>query len=536
MVSLMLFLDLNKRVYNHVPGECSFVPSIETGAVDVAWMDNRTLVVSTGSDLNNATNATKGGLLLWRIDGHDSFRLELRVGDRKKSKGRRVQPLNPYRISFTFDPKRGGIFAVVNVRVGRAPTDSVELLQLDGPEAPLQAGLHDKMKTKKAWGLAYASRKSSFCGFRWWPHAYTHTPFTSGRLLLEFRRSGRFIWVRDTQTGAQTNFRNAWAAELLGAPVDCVRLGNDCLLALTHERLVHVELKQETGVFRCDDLHRFPRSPFRLTISEEQQCRLIAATAHPDRFVFAVRSSASKAKLHEVDVNTRAVRLIGPLRLPSGRIGGLHVHAGVLYVIARNASQITSIHALDPVDGRVLRVVEVEDSEAAGITRRGFPPAALAFHDHSVVFLEQLIVGEPPNRVLQPRLCRLDLRSGAWTAVETPVVAEIAASCWYSEWAEGESTWLEPVDLLHVDQDGAIRLHVRTSIRSAFDRRSSTAFSAHTWRSYQLHGQAAANNSRPTDPLCFSQPKSLLRMAFEALDPADLRRRPQTATIERIYR
>ncbi|KAI6233189.1 hypothetical protein M3Y99_00944700 [Aphelenchoides fujianensis] len=135
MVSLMLFLDLNKRVYNHVPGECSFVPSIETGAVDVAWMDNRTLVVSTGSDLNNATNATRGGLLLWRIDGHDSFRLELRVGDRKKAKGRRVEPLNPYGISFTFDPKRGGIFAVVNVRVGRAPTDSVELLQLDGREA-----------------------------------------------------------------------------------------------------------------------------------------------------------------------------------------------------------------------------------------------------------------------------------------------------------------------------------------------------------------------------------------------------------------
>lgn len=32
--------DLNKRVYNHVPGECSVIQAIQTGASDMVFFDN----------------------------------------------------------------------------------------------------------------------------------------------------------------------------------------------------------------------------------------------------------------------------------------------------------------------------------------------------------------------------------------------------------------------------------------------------------------------------------------------------------------
>ncbi|KAI6221880.1 hypothetical protein M3Y99_01528500 [Aphelenchoides fujianensis] len=284
-------------------------------------------------------------------------------------------------------------------------------------------------------------------------------------------------------------------------------LGADRWLVLTQEHLVQLELDGTIGEFRFDVLHHLPPSRFGL------RGRLISPTGDPNRFVFATCSSASNAELHLVDVQTRAVWPSGSLQLASGWIGGLHVHAGVLYVVGRDASRITSIYALDPTDGRLIRVVK------AAITHRGFPPSALAFHDHSAVFLEQLIVQIEgrEDRVLQPRVCRLELRSGEWTAAETPIVDEIAASCWYSEWKEAETTWLEPVDLLHVDKKGTIKMHVRASLPGT---RTITGRRLYTWRSYRLHGQ----------------PISLLRLAFEAIDPADRRALPQTATIERVYR
>jgi hypothetical protein len=30
-----MYMDLNKRVYNHVPGECNTIASMENGAVDI---------------------------------------------------------------------------------------------------------------------------------------------------------------------------------------------------------------------------------------------------------------------------------------------------------------------------------------------------------------------------------------------------------------------------------------------------------------------------------------------------------------------
>ncbi|KAI6233151.1 hypothetical protein M3Y99_00940300 [Aphelenchoides fujianensis] len=191
-----------------------------------------------------------------------------------------------------------------------------------------------------------------------------------------------------------------------------------------------------------------------------------------------------------MDVNSRAVRPIGALGLADGQIGGLHVHAGRLHVVERDAARITRIHALDPADGRVLRMVDVKDREETGVTRRDFSPAALAFHDHSAVFLEQLIVETEgrEERVLQPRLGRLDLRSGEWTTVDSPIVTEIATSCWYSEWQEGVVHMGEPTDLLHADESGGITLHVRTSHSSANGEAFYTGKPTWTWRSYRLPG------------------------------------------------
>ncbi|KAI6180742.1 Paraoxonase [Aphelenchoides besseyi] len=151
LINFMLFLDLNKRVYNHVSGECSFLPGVEFGASDVAWMDNRTVIMTSGTNLNNVTNATNGALVMWRIDGHETFRLELRSSTKKPT------AFNPYGLSYYFDPKRGGIFAVVNLQ---SRADTIELLQIDSTQPrylkrirrPIQSALFTSLRDVQLLG------------------------------------------------------------------------------------------------------------------------------------------------------------------------------------------------------------------------------------------------------------------------------------------------------------------------------------------------------------------------------------------------
>lgn len=44
-----LYFDLNKRVYNHVPGECSYLGGAERGVGDVQLVNNHTLIASSVS-------------------------------------------------------------------------------------------------------------------------------------------------------------------------------------------------------------------------------------------------------------------------------------------------------------------------------------------------------------------------------------------------------------------------------------------------------------------------------------------------------
>jgi hypothetical protein len=56
-----MFFDFNKRVYNHVPGECSYVTGTNRGVVDVHLINNFTLIMSTVSliSLKSAANQEK---------------------------------------------------------------------------------------------------------------------------------------------------------------------------------------------------------------------------------------------------------------------------------------------------------------------------------------------------------------------------------------------------------------------------------------------------------------------------------------------
>uniref|UniRef100_A0A7E4VBC3 Arylesterase n=1 Tax=Panagrellus redivivus TaxID=6233 RepID=A0A7E4VBC3_PANRE len=64
-----LELDLHKRVYNHVPGECHHSHSLRVGAAQIVMFDN-TVIFTGGADLNNATNST-GALYAWAMDTRD---------------------------------------------------------------------------------------------------------------------------------------------------------------------------------------------------------------------------------------------------------------------------------------------------------------------------------------------------------------------------------------------------------------------------------------------------------------------------------
>lgn len=53
-----MYMDLNKRVYNHVPGECNSIASMENGAVDMQVMDQASgvLLISAVRYFNNTIN------------------------------------------------------------------------------------------------------------------------------------------------------------------------------------------------------------------------------------------------------------------------------------------------------------------------------------------------------------------------------------------------------------------------------------------------------------------------------------------------
>ncbi|CAD5213059.1 unnamed protein product [Bursaphelenchus okinawaensis] len=114
------FLDMDKRVYNHVPGECSFVGGLEQGAVAMEWLNNQSIILSTGADLNNASNST-GRLALWHTNEN--------IANELKFTGKAPPVFNPYSISTFVNT----VF-VINNRKGRVETDSVEILEFKGNE------------------------------------------------------------------------------------------------------------------------------------------------------------------------------------------------------------------------------------------------------------------------------------------------------------------------------------------------------------------------------------------------------------------
>lgn len=83
----------------------------------MAYYNNETLIISTGSDLNNATNATKGGLSILPVNDHMATAL--------KFVGKSPTTFNPYGISVYQKT-----IMVVNNRRGAMDKDSVEILEI----------------------------------------------------------------------------------------------------------------------------------------------------------------------------------------------------------------------------------------------------------------------------------------------------------------------------------------------------------------------------------------------------------------------
>uniref|UniRef100_A0A914BXM8 Paraoxonase n=1 Tax=Acrobeloides nanus TaxID=290746 RepID=A0A914BXM8_9BILA len=158
VIHTFYYLDINKRTYNHVPGECSYTYSLQSGASDFE-IYNGTLFCSTGLDLNNASNSS-GALFAWNLAEREAYQLEL--VSKKPPKN-----FNPHGISIY-----GRSLMAVNIRDEQF--DSIEIFRLPTNypyrrikhiktvENPLMTGLRDVVAVSE--NQFYATNRHYFRG------------------------------------------------------------------------------------------------------------------------------------------------------------------------------------------------------------------------------------------------------------------------------------------------------------------------------------------------------------------------------------
>ncbi|CAJ0571835.1 unnamed protein product, partial [Mesorhabditis spiculigera] len=94
----LLNLGINRRVYNHVPGECTVAGAFEEGIAGMDTTVDGIVLISTGQDLENRTAPTRAGSIFGlSTDNKSSWELT-RIGGPEK--------LNPGPISLSFQQKR----------------------------------------------------------------------------------------------------------------------------------------------------------------------------------------------------------------------------------------------------------------------------------------------------------------------------------------------------------------------------------------------------------------------------------------------
>ncbi|CAJ0567209.1 unnamed protein product, partial [Mesorhabditis spiculigera] len=93
-----LNLGINRRVYNHVPGECTVAGAFEEGIAGMDTTVDGIVLISTGQDLENRTAPTRAGSIFGlSTDNKSSWELT-RIGGPEK--------LNPGPISLSYQQKR----------------------------------------------------------------------------------------------------------------------------------------------------------------------------------------------------------------------------------------------------------------------------------------------------------------------------------------------------------------------------------------------------------------------------------------------
>lgn len=154
IATYLLFLDLNKRVYNHAPGTCSQVAGIEHGAEDVEIIDETCVIISTGCKKfpNEELENTTGRIYVYNISARSAWELKL------SSKNLRYSNFYPHGISFWKEKSQSRLF-VVNHRIKR---ETVEVFIYDHAKKQLNHSKTVKSPLFNALESVVALSKETF--------------------------------------------------------------------------------------------------------------------------------------------------------------------------------------------------------------------------------------------------------------------------------------------------------------------------------------------------------------------------------------
>uniref|UniRef100_A0A914W4I2 Paraoxonase n=1 Tax=Plectus sambesii TaxID=2011161 RepID=A0A914W4I2_9BILA len=210
LVQFIMYMDLNKRVYNHVPGECNNIASMDNGAVDMQLLSQSSgvLLVSAGLRLYNTSYSNKtGAIYAYNITSRTSWEVTL------DSKTLSKKNFNPHGIS-VWENRQGKItIFVVNHRNKKADTVEIfkyqeterekKLVHLKTVKSPLLTNLRDvaAVGPEKFYATSY--------------HYFNNPTMQSVEVMLGLRL-GSVLYF----DGSNTTYAHRWIGSPTGIALD----------------------------------------------------------------------------------------------------------------------------------------------------------------------------------------------------------------------------------------------------------------------------------------------------------------------------